>query len=102
MGNVPLTPKQEEKPVTNVANSSYDLSMDIVIGIKTIDGRHDFKLQGDLNAPFSLILFALNNVTDSLNNLAKTKDPEVLHKMTLKDAITPKAQGDQKEDKAPV
>lgn len=98
MQDAPNVSKDTKEPVTKTAIASYNLDMDVIIGIKTTNGRHDFKVQGELSAPFTLILFALNNITDSLNALAKTKDPEVLHKMTLKDAITPKPQDNPKDD----
>ena len=83
--------------------SSYDLDLVIEVCVKTKNGKHDVQLQSDLTTPFPLILFALNNLTDNLNAVAKTKTPEQLLRLTLKDVMVQQIQEKQvQKDAGPV
>lgn len=93
----------EPNQTQEVAKSNYGLDLVIEINVKTKNGKQDVQLQSDLNTPFTLILFALNNLTDSLNAVAKTRTPEQLLRMTLKDIMVQQSQEKQNEqDAGPV
>lgn len=90
----------EPNQTQEVAKSNYDLDLVMELNVKTKNGRQDIQLQSDLNTPFALILFVLNNLSDSLNAIAKTKTQEQLLRMTLKDIMAQQSQEKQKEQDA--
>ena len=94
-----MEPNQSQEAV----KSSYDLDLVIEVCVKTKNGKHGVQLQSDLNTPFTLILFSLNNLTDNLNAVAKTKTPEQLLRLTLKDIMVQQIQEKQvQKDAEPV
>lgn len=72
---------------TQVVNPNYNLDIKIAVSMRTENGQHFSQVTTDLATPFTTILFALNQVTDSLNATAKQMSPEQLLRATLKDVL---------------
>jgi len=80
-----------ENKLPQVANPNYNLDLKIAVTVRTENGQHNSQVSTDLSTPFTTILFALNQVTDSLNQVAKQMSPEELLRATLMDVMAKNA-----------